>query len=167
MFSSWIYPNSPISCFCSSICSISCGTHSSFSGFARLIQFLRSVHRLPLQQWYVPVGCGRSESVVTYWTDINPGRRFWCCRQRCGFLRWFDPPMCARWIEIIPGLLRARNKDQETIATLRNQIRMLKIGLVCISLLGLFNNGTSDFGMFMIMYLDDRILPYSICVWGL
>lgn len=54
--------------------------------------------------------CGNPAVVRTSWTNINPGRRFQACSQvpGCGFFVWVDPPMCARAIAIIPGLLRTR-----------------------------------------------------------
>uniref|UniRef100_A0A8R7QXY0 GRF-type domain-containing protein n=1 Tax=Triticum urartu TaxID=4572 RepID=A0A8R7QXY0_TRIUA len=37
--------------------------------------------------------CSRKASLLTSWTDANPGRRYLCCSRamRCGFWRWFDP----------------------------------------------------------------------------
>ncbi|GJS44137.1 hypothetical protein Tco_0569180 [Tanacetum coccineum] len=31
------------------------------------------------------------------------------------FLPWFDPPMCQRSVQIIPGLLRSRNELDEIL----------------------------------------------------
>ncbi|KAL4560872.1 hypothetical protein LXL04_033028 [Taraxacum kok-saghyz] len=59
--------------------------------------------------------CGRVAIVRTAWTSTNPGRRFHACPKqgsRCGFLGWIDPPMCARSVDIIPGLLRNINKHE-------------------------------------------------------
>ncbi|KAK9049659.1 hypothetical protein SSX86_031373 [Deinandra increscens subsp. villosa] len=55
--------------------------------------------------------CGRFAIVRTSKTDTNPGRRFYCCAEQgsnCGFFMWFDPPMCARSTELIPGLLKSK-----------------------------------------------------------
>ncbi|GKA65819.1 zinc finger, GRF-type containing protein [Tanacetum coccineum] len=50
-------------------------------------------------------------------TNQNPGRRFYGCptlSPTCvNFLRWFDPPMCQRSVQFIPGLLRSRNELEE------------------------------------------------------
>nr|GEU63467.1 E3 ubiquitin-protein ligase COP1-like [Tanacetum cinerariifolium] len=35
------------------------------------------------------------------------------------FLRWYDPPMCQNPVQIIPGLLRSRNKLEEILAMLK------------------------------------------------
>nr|GEU76540.1 putative nucleotidyltransferase, ribonuclease H [Tanacetum cinerariifolium] len=44
--------------------------------------------------------------------ELQIGRRFYDCptlSPTCvNFLRWYDPPMCQRSVQIIPGLLRAR-----------------------------------------------------------
>ncbi|GJU78507.1 hypothetical protein Tco_1275577 [Tanacetum coccineum] len=60
--------------------------------------------------------------IRTSWTDYNPGRRFYCCSRRgtnYGIVDWYDPPMCARSVQIIPGLLRNMNGLQARVA--RNQ----------------------------------------------
>ncbi|PWA44743.1 zinc finger, GRF-type [Artemisia annua] len=65
--------------------------------------------------------CGNVAIIKTSWTDRNPGRRFFWCPNvmiwgsDCGTFGWIDPPMCQRAIEIIPGLLRARNALEENI----------------------------------------------------
>lgn len=41
----------------------------------------------------------------------------------CGFIRWFDPPMCARAMKIIPGLLRRINKNEEEIVALKSKLQ--------------------------------------------
>ncbi|XP_057801455.1 uncharacterized protein LOC131016752 [Salvia miltiorrhiza] len=42
---------------------------------------------------------------ITSWTDDNPGRRFYGCRnwrmKNCGFFVWYDEPMCERAREVI------------------------------------------------------------------
>nr|KAJ0194917.1 hypothetical protein LSAT_V11C700379180 [Lactuca sativa] len=56
--------------------------------------------------------CGNVAVVRTSWTSRNSTRRFYACPKmgsRCGFLGWFDPPMCQRSTVIIPGLLRTMN----------------------------------------------------------
>ncbi|GJS37276.1 hypothetical protein Tco_0535658 [Tanacetum coccineum] len=58
--------------------------------------------------------------IRTSWTNRNPSRRFYGCptlSPTCvNFIRWFDPPMCQRYVQIIPGLLRTRNKLEEILA---------------------------------------------------
>ncbi|GKG02524.1 hypothetical protein Tco_0310160, partial [Tanacetum coccineum] len=39
----------------------------------------------------------------------------------CGIIDWYDPPMCDRVVQIIPGLLRRINKLQQTIADYQAQ----------------------------------------------
>ncbi|XP_019198154.1 PREDICTED: uncharacterized protein LOC109191957 [Ipomoea nil] len=69
--------------------------------------------------------CGHQLKIRTSWTNENPGRRFWQCsgggshRQvGCGFVDWYDPPMCYRSKRIILGLLKRINKLEEDIRTL-------------------------------------------------
>ncbi|GER41253.1 GRF zinc finger containing protein [Striga asiatica] len=57
--------------------------------------------------------CGEVARLQTSWTTNNPGRRYFDCAQNgCRFWNWFDPPMCARSKEIIPGLLSKINRLQ-------------------------------------------------------
>ncbi|GJY12927.1 zinc finger, GRF-type containing protein [Tanacetum coccineum] len=56
-------------------------------------------------------------------TNRNLGRRFYGCptlSPTCvNFLRWYDPPMCQRFVQIIPGLLRSRNDLEEIVAMMQ------------------------------------------------
>ncbi|GJX70345.1 zinc finger, GRF-type containing protein [Tanacetum coccineum] len=67
--------------------------------------------------------CGLEAVIKTSWTNRNPGRCFYSCptlSPTCvNFLRWFDPPMCQRSVQIIPGLLRSRNELEEILAMRR------------------------------------------------
>nr|KAJ0192462.1 hypothetical protein LSAT_V11C800402040 [Lactuca sativa] len=66
--------------------------------------------------------CGNVAVVRTSWTSRNPGRRFYACPKmgsRCGFLGWFDPPMCQRSTVIIPGLLRTMNRYEVEVGQLK------------------------------------------------
>ncbi|GKA80291.1 hypothetical protein Tco_0786887 [Tanacetum coccineum] len=59
---------------------------------------------------------------------VIPGRRLygssnWTC---CRWIGWVDPPMCPRSIQIIPGLLRARNRHEASIQELTNEVAKLK-----------------------------------------
>nr|GMC90672.1 uncharacterized protein LOC109193515 [Ipomoea batatas] len=72
--------------------------------------------------------CGQRLKVRTSWTDQNPGRRYWDCAYGrsvggCGFVTWFDPPMCSRSKMIIPGLLRRINRNDQEIEVLKAKIR--------------------------------------------
>ncbi|XP_031129330.1 uncharacterized protein LOC116031041 [Ipomoea triloba] len=72
--------------------------------------------------------CGQRLKLQTSWTNDNPGRRYWECRsenggQICGFVRWYDPPMCARLKRIILGLLRRINRNEEDIARLKMRLQ--------------------------------------------
>ncbi|GKD34909.1 zinc finger, GRF-type containing protein [Tanacetum coccineum] len=64
--------------------------------------------------------CGLEAVIRTSWTNRNPGRRFYGCptlSPTCvNFLGWYDPPMCQRSVQIIPGLWRSRNKLEEIVA---------------------------------------------------
>ncbi|PWA84898.1 zinc finger, GRF-type [Artemisia annua] len=68
---------------------------------------------------YIPriCQCGLPTVLRTSWTATNPGRRFHCCpkigQDSCGFNGFYDPPMCPRLVQIIPGLLRNINHVQE------------------------------------------------------
>nr|GEW48205.1 hypothetical protein [Tanacetum cinerariifolium] len=70
--------------------------------------------------------CGL-EAVIR--TNRNPGRRFYghpTLSPTCvNFLKWYDPPMCQRSVQIIPGLLRSRNKLDEILAMVEEKRRKL------------------------------------------
>lgn len=77
--------------------------------------------------------CGSPVVIKTSWTQFNPGRRFYCCSKRGsnhGIIDWYDPPMCNRAVQIIPGLLRNMNESQAIVAENRGTIRRLKMMLV-------------------------------------
>lgn len=42
---------------------------------------------------------------------------------KCGFIRWFNPPMCSRSKNIIPKLLRIINQTKEDITMLKSKLR--------------------------------------------
>ncbi|GJX34062.1 zinc finger, GRF-type containing protein [Tanacetum coccineum] len=71
--------------------------------------------------------CGLEAVIRTSWTNRNPGRRFYGCptlSPTCvNFLRWYDPPMCQRSVQIIPGLLRSRNELEEIVAMVEEKRR--------------------------------------------
>ncbi|XP_031097157.1 uncharacterized protein LOC116001418 [Ipomoea triloba] len=72
--------------------------------------------------------CGHQLKIRTSWTNENPGRRFWLCsagisRLGCGFVDWYDPPMCSRSKRIIPGLLKRINRQDEEIRVLNMKLQ--------------------------------------------
>ncbi|GJZ51392.1 zinc finger, GRF-type containing protein [Tanacetum coccineum] len=72
---------------------------------------------------------GRFAIIKTSWTDGHPGRRFYACPihgSQCRWIDWVDPPMCPRSVQIISGLLRARNRHEASIKELTNQVSKLK-----------------------------------------
>ncbi|GER25167.1 GRF zinc finger containing protein [Striga asiatica] len=80
--------------------------------------------------------CGKYARMTTSWTSANPGRRYLHCEEKaCTFWKWFDPPMCARSKEIIPGLLTKinrledeTNRQHESATTLEaNEKKMKKV----------------------------------------
>ncbi|GKC60912.1 zinc finger, GRF-type containing protein [Tanacetum coccineum] len=73
--------------------------------------------------------CGRLAVIKTSWTDGHPGRRFYACPIQgpcCRWIDWVDPSMCPRYIQIIPGLLKARNRHEASIQELTNEVSKLK-----------------------------------------
>ncbi|KAJ0500369.1 putative transcription factor GRF family [Helianthus annuus] len=59
--------------------------------------------------------CGKEAVIVTFWTNRNPGRRFYACPDQgsdCRFIGWVDT-RCQRCVDIIPGLLRGKNHAEE------------------------------------------------------
>nr|GEV88502.1 hypothetical protein [Tanacetum cinerariifolium] len=77
----------------------------------------------------VRCACGLEAVIKTSWTNRNPGRRFYGCHTlspTCvNFLRWYDPLMCQRSVQIIPGLLRSRNELEEILAMVKEKRRKL------------------------------------------
>ncbi|GJX87321.1 hypothetical protein Tco_0339335 [Tanacetum coccineum] len=68
----------------------------------------------------VRCACGLEAVIMTSWTNRNLGCRFYGCptlSPTCvNFLRWYNPPMFQRSVQIIPGLLRSRNELEEILA---------------------------------------------------
>ena len=71
--------------------------------------------------------CGQTALIHTSWNNRNLGRRFY---GYCDFIDWYDPPMCARSVSIIPGLLRARNAIQATLDDTRREAAKMKKYLI-------------------------------------
>ncbi|PWA49556.1 zinc finger, GRF-type [Artemisia annua] len=77
--------------------------------------------------------CGSIAVIKTSWTPTNPGRRFYCCSKRvanCGIVDWYDPPMCDRSVQIIPGLLNSMNRLQGEALEKANEAKRNKKWLI-------------------------------------
>ncbi|KAH7866229.1 hypothetical protein Vadar_017434 [Vaccinium darrowii] len=73
---------------------------------------------------------GNRRVLQTSWTNVNPGRRFVDCpNDSCKDFEWFDPPMCPRSVQIIPGLLRVRNNMEKELSVRKKKEKMLWIAL--------------------------------------
>nr|GEU49596.1 zinc finger, GRF-type [Tanacetum cinerariifolium] len=71
--------------------------------------------------------CGRRENIITAWTNQNPGRHFHGCLVH-GIVDWIDPPTCQRAVNIISGLLMARNRQEaQLLEAQRGHQRMKKL----------------------------------------
>ncbi|GJV04335.1 hypothetical protein Tco_1337904 [Tanacetum coccineum] len=77
----------------------------------------------------VRCACGLEAAIRTSWTNRNPCRRFYgfpTLSSTCvNFLRWYDPPMCQRSVQIIPGLLRSGNELEEILSMVEEKRRKL------------------------------------------
>ncbi|PWA95140.1 zinc finger, GRF-type [Artemisia annua] len=75
--------------------------------------------------------CGNEGAIRTSLPNANLGRRFYTCPQiggsSCQFFLWFDPLMFPRSVMIISGLLRARNRVEQSAMELVQEIRRLKM----------------------------------------
>ncbi|XP_027171459.1 uncharacterized protein LOC113776817 [Coffea eugenioides] len=71
--------------------------------------------------------CGLTAMVKTSWTNWNPARRFVVCTlgedEGCGFWEWYDPTMCERSTQVIPGLLRRMNRMESNMEELETSAR--------------------------------------------
>ncbi|GJU03605.1 zinc finger, GRF-type containing protein [Tanacetum coccineum] len=78
----------------------------------------------------VRCACGLEAVIRTSWTNWNPRHHFYGCptlSSTCvNFLRWYDPPMCQRSVQIIRGLLRSRNELKEIVAMVEEKRRKEK-----------------------------------------
>ncbi|KAH7853871.1 hypothetical protein Vadar_007509 [Vaccinium darrowii] len=74
--------------------------------------------------------CGNGRVLQTSWANVNLGRRFVDCpNDRCKDFEWFDPPMWARSMQIIPRLLRVRNNMENELSMRKKKEKMLWIAL--------------------------------------
>nr|GEZ95533.1 zinc finger, GRF-type [Tanacetum cinerariifolium] len=78
-------------------------------------------------KWSLVVRVVLEAVIRTSWTNQNLGRRFYGCptlSPTCvNFLRWYDPPMYQRSVQIISGLLRSRNELEEILAMVEEKQR--------------------------------------------
>ncbi|XP_022004853.1 uncharacterized protein LOC110902692 [Helianthus annuus] len=73
--------------------------------------------------------CGREAIIQTSWTKKKPGLRFYSCPvqgSNCPFIGWFDQQRCQRCIDIIPGLLRAKNNLESEKMQLQQENMILE-----------------------------------------
>ncbi|GJY72481.1 putative ribonuclease H-like domain-containing protein [Tanacetum coccineum] len=111
--------------------------------------------------------CGNPTVIRTSWTDTNPGRRFRSCSTNtCPIFSWVDPPMCARAMAIIPGLLRSRNALQSSLNAMESGNRRLKICLICTQVLGLATPSTTPVwkASLLMIGLAAACLPFGMYV---
>ncbi|RAL48638.1 hypothetical protein DM860_000958 [Cuscuta australis] len=75
---------------------------------------------------------GKEMNIITAWTDMNPGRRYWECGgkgyRKCRYWEWIDPPMCHRLMKIIPRLLKKKNSMEEEVTMLKKRIKQQQAG---------------------------------------
>lgn len=101
--------------------------------------------------------CGKVPILRTSWTNQNPGRRFFACPEQvgifhfgfwfwcfvlkliytdtlqgssCRFFCWYDPVMCDRAKDVIPGLLRAKNSLEVRLKASQEKTWRLKMMLI-------------------------------------
>ncbi|GFQ08223.1 protein smg9, partial [Phtheirospermum japonicum] len=79
--------------------------------------------------------CGKNVVQRTSWTDLNPGRRYTTCNKfwevgGCTYFSWVDSPMCARALQIIPGLLRRVNRLEADIRHKNLREKLVWVALV-------------------------------------
>ncbi|GKA43934.1 hypothetical protein Tco_0736658 [Tanacetum coccineum] len=83
----------------------------------------------------VRCSCGLKAVIRTSWTNRNPGWRLYGCPTLSptyvNFIRWFDPPMCQRFVQIILGLLRSRNELKEILAMVEEKrLKLMKFLII-------------------------------------
>ncbi|XP_057771070.1 uncharacterized protein LOC130990858 [Salvia miltiorrhiza] len=69
--------------------------------------------------------------IMTSWTDENPGRRFYGCRnwktKNCGFFDWLDEPISERGKEVINELKLMKIKDSSSSAPTDMEPKIVKL----------------------------------------
>ncbi|KAK1440083.1 hypothetical protein QVD17_05908 [Tagetes erecta] len=79
--------------------------------------------------------CGKLAVLRTSWTPRNPGRRFYGCPDKgsaCPFIGWYDPSMCRRSMEIIPGLLRSKNQAEAQARKVKKYLMISWVGFLLV-----------------------------------
>ncbi|KAL8223347.1 hypothetical protein R6Q57_018822 [Mikania cordata] len=98
-------------------------------------------HHLRTRAWDSPsmafCACGKQAIVRSSWTSKNPGRRFFSCPEQVS-LDGFDPPMCDRSVDIIPGLLKSKNDLQIQLKASVAESKSLKKKKLIFSWIGFF-----------------------------
>ncbi|KAK8552167.1 hypothetical protein V6N13_120586 [Hibiscus sabdariffa] len=85
-------------------------------------------------------GCGYPAKLTTSWSNRNPGRRFFGCKnygsffhKHCRFFCWYDPPISTRSRIVLVGLL---NKIKANDIQRRNErFGWIFLLVVCVVLL--------------------------------
>ncbi|XP_057452763.1 uncharacterized protein LOC130744608 [Lotus japonicus] len=84
--------------------------------------------------------CGVPSPVVTTWTRVNQGRKFYGCglfevnrKKVCNFFQWFDSDESAREKKLVVVLTKRIEEKQKMIVLLSGT---LVIAIVCIMVLG-------------------------------
>ncbi|BFG16214.1 hypothetical protein CerSpe_024880 [Prunus speciosa] len=95
--------------------------------------------------------CCKNARILTSWTISNLGRRFAVCakgRGGCNFWVWYDMEMCERSKVVILGLLKWRDKLENSLAKARRREKVLWAALVVswmlIAMFFLRGNGGSN-----------------------
>ncbi|GJS37805.1 reverse transcriptase domain-containing protein [Tanacetum coccineum] len=106
----------------------------SFSDWDAWFLSFRLSSRLKSILEAIRCACGLEAVIRTSWTNRNLGRRFYGCptlSPTCvNFLKWYDPPMYQRSVQIIPGLLRSRNELEEILAMVEEKRRKLEVAFL-------------------------------------
>ncbi|KAL2472505.1 GRF-type domain-containing protein [Abeliophyllum distichum] len=76
--------------------------------------------------------CGHISATRTSWTENNTGRRFRGCRfygraDACDYFSWVDPPLHPRYKNIINGLLRKANNNDNMEIEMRRLLKLHQI----------------------------------------
>ncbi|OIS99315.1 hypothetical protein A4A49_62572 [Nicotiana attenuata] len=72
--------------------------------------------------------CGDAAELVISWSNNNPGRRFYGCKNYekdksigCKYFAWFDPPTHEHLKPVILGLLKKKNQLEGHLQESRKQ----------------------------------------------
>ncbi|KAF7152399.1 hypothetical protein RHSIM_Rhsim01G0020400 [Rhododendron simsii] len=75
--------------------------------------------------------CGETPVLSTSWTDDNPSRRFFGCRnyydgKPCNYFRWLDDEICDRGKIVIPQLRNENLKMKEDLLGTKEELLKMK-----------------------------------------